>query len=65
MSTGRRLAVVVVRESLKSEARTRKRAVWVRAEMGMLRCCMEEAEDEERKLSSQVGETARDLVLSS
>ena len=63
MSTGRRLAVVVVRESLKSEARTRKRAVWVRAEMGMLRCCMEEVE--ERKLSSQVGETARDLVLRS
>ena len=63
MSTGRRLAVVVVRESLKSEVRTRKRAVWVRAEMGMLRCCMEEVE--ERKLSSQVGETARDLVLRS
>ena len=63
MSTGSKLAVVVVRESLKSEVRTRKRAVWVGAEMGMLRCCMGEVE--ERKLSSQVGETARDLVLRS
>lgn len=62
MSAGRtEVGFVVVRVSLKSEERTRKRAVWVRADMGTLRC--REAEDEAMKLSSHEGETESDLVL--
>lgn len=62
MSTGRtEEGFVVVRVSRKSEEKTRKRAVWVRAEMGTLR--WREAEEEAMKVSSQEGETERDFVL--
>lgn len=52
---------MVVRVSRKSEERTRKRAVWVRADMGTLR--WREAEEQAMKVSSQEGETDRDFVL--
>ena len=50
----------VAREWRKSEARIRKRTVWVNAERGMLRW---RAVEEETKLLSQAGETARDFVF--
>lgn len=58
MSTGSKVeGLEVERDSLKSDARMRKRAVWVSAVRGM------EERWEERKLESQVGETGRELVV--
>lgn len=59
MSAGNRRVEVAERESRKSEFRRRKRAVWVRDWIGMLRALVVVF----RKVLSQFWETGRDLVL--
>lgn len=61
MSTGRRLAGFdLERDSVKSDARMRKSAVWVSAERGIVRC---EVFAEVRNWLSHCSETGRDFVL--
>jgi hypothetical protein len=60
MSTGRTVEGLVVRDSRKSEARTRKRAVFVSAEAGIFRCAELEFV---RRVFNQLCETESDFVF--